>query len=154
MIGRKRKLMKVQERGRICLDEFPRDWDQSGAEVRNGLEGSNGKIEGVVVVAGGANISNDDVDGFSVVGVGNTDAPSAVLRLLAKISVPGLVNGTDQVVVSMVVTASSGVATLIVIGTMSTSVIASASTRVVVVVAAGIGASRVVIVVVRGISIA
>ena len=81
-------------------------------------------------------------DGLAVVGVGDLDPLATVRRSLARVAVPILVDGDDLVAVGVVVSASTGVATLVEEGgeTASLDVTATATARV------AVGGTRVVVV--------
>lgn len=94
-----------------------------------------GQIEGLGVTAGWANVSNNDIDGIAVVGVGDTDGATAVLGLLTKVAIPFSLNGTDEVTFSVNVSASTSDAILHVPGGLSSvDLAASAASTIVVVV--------------------
>jgi len=108
------------------------------------LEGSDRQIERVGVVARWANVSNDDSNTLAGVGIGDLNIPTAVLRFLARLAVPGDVNGTNEVTVAVIVSAGTGITILVVISSLSTGVSPRAAS-VVVIGAAGIITAGVVV---------
>lgn len=127
------------------LVEVPGDGDLTIGLGSDGGEGTIRQVEGVVGSTGWTDISNGDGHGFTIVEVGNGDAPAAVLGLLAHITVPSDVNGTNEVRVAVVLTASTSVAILVVESGKSTGdgVARVAATRVIAA-ARVVGTSRVV----------
>jgi len=115
------------------LVEVPGDGNFTVGLGGDGSEGTYRQIDGVVGVTGWADISNSDGNLFTIVRVGDGDTPAAVLRLLAKISVPSHVNGSNQVIVAVDGTAGTSVSALVEVGGKSVSNIATG--------AAGVAAS-------------
>lgn len=98
---------KTRKRKKKSLVEGPGDGNFTIGFRSDSGEGTIGKIEGVAGVAGWADIGDGDGHGFTIVEVGNSDAPAAVLGLLAHISVPSNVDGTNVVGVAVDCTAGT-----------------------------------------------
>lgn len=85
------------------------------------MEGSNGHVNGIAIVAGGASIGDGAGHGLVVLGIEDLYLLTAKVRLLAGVTVLGGVHGYNEVVIAVDGTAGASDTILVEEGTESTS---------------------------------
>jgi len=113
------------------LVEGPLDGDHAVGLGGDGSESTDGEVERVGVVAGGADVLDLGGDGLSVVGVLDGHPLAAKVGLLAEVGPPSLVDGDEGGRVRVVVTASTGVAVLVEEGSVTAGLDVAGETAVV-----------------------
>lgn len=95
------------------LDIFPFNGDLAFTLCSNLCESTTREVDRIPILASRASISNGDGDGLSILGVGNLDTFTAETRFSARISVSVNIHGSNQIVVTVVLTAGAGIAILV-----------------------------------------
>ena len=109
-------------KGESALSERPLNGDHAVGLGGDGSEGTDGEVEGVTVVASGADIGDHGGDSLSVVGVLDVDPSAAVAGALGEVGSPVSVgvNGDDLVVLGVDGTTGTGVTVLVEVGGVTT----------------------------------
>jgi len=115
------KNFNLEEKLKDLRGVIPSDWDHSVAEGGKSSKGTFGQIDGVLVDTAWAGITNDNINGVTIVGVGDSDTPAAFRRNLASPAISINVDGSDHVRVRGPLSASTSVSILVVEGGKSTS---------------------------------
>jgi len=98
----------------VVLDVVPLDSHVANVEACEGLECAEGEIDGITVVAGWANVSNESFYGVTIGRVLDVDSSAALAGLDTKVvSVAVLINGSDEFIVIVPVSACSRIAILV-----------------------------------------
>lgn len=103
------------EGGRInhLGDELPLDGNLAFGLCGNLSERTDRQVDRVAVRAGGAIIGNGHGDGLAVIGVGDLNLLSAERRLVTRVAIAVLVNGSDERAVRVHGATSAGNAVLV-----------------------------------------
>lgn len=106
------------------LSPGPRDGDHALGLRGNGLESGDGQVERVAVGASGADVPDLGGDALAVVVVGDSDGSATVLGSSTEVGSPDLVvDGDTETAVLVPVTASTGVAVLVEVGSEAAGVL-------------------------------